>query len=208
MARYRGPACKLCRREGQKLFLKGAKCYTAKCTLDQRNFAPGMHGKRRSKLSPYGEQLREKQKVRRMYGLLEKQFLLTFQKASKKKGKTGEVLLQMLETRLDNVVFRAGIAPARTTARMYVIHNHVTVNGKKVNIPSFQVRTGDVIEVKDNPKSRKVATNFLKETESRIVPRWIKLDREKFKLEILDVPARDDIDAQINEQLIVELYSK
>jgi small subunit ribosomal protein S4 len=176
--------------------------------MDKRNFAPGMHGRRRAKLSPYGEQLREKQKVRRMYGILEKQFRLLFEKASQKKGKTGDVLLQMLETRLDNVVYRAGLAPARTTARMFVVHNHVTVNGRRVNVPSFQVRSGDVVAVKESDKSRKLAAEHLKMTESRIVPRWIDLDREKFIAKITDIPSREDIEAPINEQLIVELYSK
>lgn len=208
MARYRGPACKLCRREGQKLFLKGYKCYTAKCTLEKRNFAPGMHGKRRPKLSPYGEQLREKQKLRRLYGILEKQFRIMFARASQKKGKTGENLLRSIEMRLDNVVYRAGLCPARPTSRMFVSHGHVLVNGHKVTIPSYQVRVGDVVEVKDKEKSRKYAANNLKLTESRIVPKWMSLTRESFKVQILENPTREEMDIPVNEQLIVELYSK
>lgn len=208
MARYRGPVCKLCRREGAKLFLKGYKCYGAKCIFERRSFAPGMHGKRRSKLSPYGEQLREKQKLRRMYGVLEKQFRITFAKASKKQGITGDNLLRMLELRLDNVVFRAGLSPARSSARMFVTQGHVTVNGKKVNIPSYQLRQGDVVALRDNEKSRKIGVQALKQTESRIVPEWLSLDREKFKVQIAQIPNRDQMDVPINEHLIVELYSK
>ncbi len=208
MARYRGPACKLCRREGQKLFLKGYKCYTAKCMMERRSYAPGMHGRRRPKLSSYGEQLREKQKLRRMYGVLEKQFRLMFARAAKQKGKTGENLLRLLEMRLDNIVFRTGFCPARSSARMFVSHGHVKVNGRRVNISSYQVRIGDVIEVADNERSRKAAANNLKQTESRIVPKWLALDREKFKAQVLEVPSREEMDIPINEQLIVELYSK
>jgi len=167
-----------------------------------------MHGKRRIKLSPYGEQLREKQKLRRMYGVLEKQFRIMFYKASSKKGITGENLLRLLELRLDNIVFRSGFAPARSAARMFVTHGHVTVNGKKVNIPSYQVRTNDLIEIKDNEKSRKVAQQALKMTESRIVPDWLKSDKENFKVQVLEVPSREQMDIPVNEQLIVELYSK
>ncbi|MCD6459125.1 30S ribosomal protein S4 [bacterium] len=208
MARYSGPVCKLCRREGMKLFLKGFKCYTAKCIYERRSFAPGVHGKRRTKLSPYGEQLREKQKLRRMYGILEKQFRIMFHKASRQKGITGENLLRLLELRLDNIVFRAGFAPARAASRMFVTHGHVTVNGKKVNIPSYQLRVSDVIEIKNNEKSRKLAQEALKMTESRLVPEWLKTDKENFKVQILDVPSREQMDIPINEQLIVELYSK
>ena len=208
MARYRGPVCKLCRREGAKLFLKGYKCYGAHCIFEQRSFAPGMHGKRRTKLSPYGEQLREKQKLRRMYGILEKQFRITFAKASRKEGITGENLLRLLELRLDSVVFRSGLAPARAASRMFVTHGHVTVNGKKVNIPSYQLRVGDVIGLRENEKSRKLGVQTLKQTESRIVPEWMTVNKENFTIKIEQMPNRDQMDVPINEHLIVELYSK
>ncbi len=208
MARYRGPVCKLCRREGQKLFLKGYKCYGGACILEKRNFVPGMHGRRRTKLSQYGEQLREKQKLRRIYGVFEKPFRVMFQKASKKAGITGDNLIKSLELRLDNIVYRTGISPARTTARMFVSHGHIAVNGRKVDIPSFQLKAGDVVEVRDRERSRKLAAQSLKQTESRIVPEWLALEREKFKVKVQEIPSRDALDVPINEQLIVELYSK
>jgi len=208
MARYRGPVCKLCRRENTKLFLKGYKCYTAKCIFERRSFAPGMHGKKRAKLSPYAEQLREKQKLKRMYGVLEKQFRLTFDKAARKKGITGENLLRFLEFRLDNILFRAGFCSARSIGRMFVTHAHVKVNGRNVNIPSFQVKVGDVIQIRDNEKSRKFVTDTVKLTESRLVPEWMSVDRDNMKIQILEIPTREKMDVQINEHLIVELYSK
>ncbi|MCB1195226.1 30S ribosomal protein S4 [bacterium] len=208
MARYTGPVCKLCRREGEKLFLKGYRCYTPKCCMERRNFAPGMHGKRRTKLSSYGEQLREKQKLKRTYGMLEKSFRLLFERANRQQGITGENLLRLLELRLDNVVYRSGFQPGRIPARMYVSHGHVSVNGRTVDIPSYTLRTGDVVVIRDKEKSRKAASESLKLTESRIIPSWLSVDKDAFKAVIEKLPERDEIDTPVNEQLIVELYSK
>lgn len=208
MARYTGAKCRICRRQGMKLFLKGNRCYMAKCAVEVRNTPPGVHGQGRKKLSDYGLQLREKQKLKRMYGLLEKQFHLYFKKAASKDGITGTLLLEFLERRLDNVVFRLGFTTGRIPARQLVRHGHIRVNGKKVDIPSYLVKEGDVIEVKDKEKSRKLVTEYLKDTESKEVLSWLKLDKANFKGEVLRMPERSDIDNGVNEQLIVELYSK
>ena len=206
MARYTAANCRLCRREGQKLFLKGERCYSSKCALEKRNFPPGQHGQGRKKVSEYGLQLREKQKTKRFYGLQETQFRNLFEKAARKKGITGENLLILLETRLDNVVFRLGFASSRKEARQLVTHGHFTVNGKKVNIPSYEVKAGDVIAVKaksqNSPKFKEI-----KEMEVGI-PGWLSVDREKLQGTVLAEPTRDQIDTPIEEHLIVELYSK
>ncbi len=206
MARYTGPSCRLCRREGQKLFLKGERCYGTKCALDKRNFAPGQHGQGRTKVSDYGHQLREKQKAKRFYGLLEGQFRKYFDKAAKKPGITGENLLIMLETRLDNVVFRMGFGSSRKEARQLVRHGHFTVNGKKANIPSIIVKEGDVIQVKEK-SANSPKFKALKEI-AVTVPSWVSVDVEKLEGKVLTMPTREDVDIPIEEHLIVELYSK
>lgn len=206
MARYTGPSCRLCRREGQKLFLKGERCYSTKCAIDKRNYAPGQHGQGRKKISDYGLQLREKQKAKRFYGVLENQFRMYFDKAAKKQGITGENLLVMLETRLDNVVFRMGLGSSRKEARQLIRHGHFTLNGKKVNIPSLLVKEGDVIKVKEN-STNSPKFKALKEA-SVNAPGWVSVDIEKLEGKIVSSPTRQDIDIPIEEHLIVELYSK
>lgn len=208
MARYRGPVCRLCRREGIKLYLKGSKCDTAKCTLERRAFAPGQHGKTRAKPSEYCLQLREKQKLRRMYGIGERQFKLYFIRASRKKGVTGDLLLQMLERRLDSVVFRIGFSVGRRTARQIVRHGHIMVNGRKVNIPSYLVKSGDVISVKETGNSRKMIASNMELTSGRPVPEWLSLDKQQFTAKVLRLPQRSDISVPVDEHMIVELYSK
>jgi len=206
MARYTDPSCRLCRREGQKLFLKGERCYSTKCSMEKRSFPPGQHGQGRKKVSEYGLQLREKQKAKRFYGLQEAQFRNTFDKASRKTGITGENLLIMLETRLDNVVFRLGFASSRKEARQLVTHGHFQVNGKKVDIPSYAVSVGDVIKIKEkstnSPKFKEIKEMSI------TVPAWVSVDVEKLEGKIIAMPVRDDIDTPIAEHLIVELYSK
>jgi small subunit ribosomal protein S4 len=206
MARYTGPNCRLCRREGQKLFLKGERCYSGKCAIDKRNYAPGQHGQSRKKISEYGLQLREKQKAKRFYGMLETQFRNLFDKAAKRKGMTGENLLIMLETRLDNTIFRMGFASSRKEARQLVTHGHFTLNGKKVDIPSLEVKAGDVIKVKEksqnSPKFKEIKDMAIS------VPAWITVDVEKLEGKVVAIPRREDIDTPIAEHLIVELYSK
>jgi len=206
MSRYTDANCKLCRREGQKLFLKGERCYSAKCALEKRNYAPGQHGQARKKQSDYGNQLREKQKAKRFYGVQETQFRNMFDKAAKKSGKTGENLLIMLETRLDNAVFRLGFAASRKEARQLVTHGHFTINGKKANIPSMEVKAGDVIAV----KSRSQQSPKFKEIKDMqiTVPQWMDVDVNKLEGKILALPTREQIDTPIAEHLIVELYSK
>jgi small subunit ribosomal protein S4 len=209
MARYTGPVCRLCRREDSKLFLKGDRCFSDKCAYDRRQYAPGQHGQgRKRRPSDYGQQLREKQKVKRMYGLLEKQFRGYYYKAAHMKGITGENLLRLLESRLDNVALRCGFSSSHAEARQLVRHGHFLINGKKVNIPSYQVRVGDVIEVRE--KSRKVEriVEALAKVDRVPMPAWIDLDRDAYKGEIKALPTRSDISAEIDEQLIVELYSK
>ena len=207
MARYTGPSCRQCRREGQKLFLKGERCYSTKCALEKRAYAPGQHGQnRRAKVTEYGLQLREKQKAKRFYGLMEAQFRNYFDKAAKRKGLTGENLLIMLESRLDNVVFRMGFASSRKEARQLVNHNHFTVNGKKVNIPSYQVAAGDVVKVKEKSFS---SPKFKEVREMSITtPAWISVEADKLEGKVLAIPLREEIDTPVEEHLIVELYSK
>ncbi len=208
MARYTGAVCRLCRREGQKLFLKGERCYTDKCGLTRRAYAPGQHGQGRKKLSGYGLQLREKQKARRYYGVLEGQFRHYFELANKKAGVTGENLLAILESRLDNVVYRLGFGTSRPEARQLVRHSHFTVNGKKVNIPSYLVKVGDVIAIKEESKSSEKIKNVIEITASRIVPKWLDLDNNTLTGKVVAVAEREDIDLPLEEHLIVELYSK
>ena len=206
MARYTGPSCRLCRREGQKLFLKGERCYSEKCALEKRAYAPGQHGQNRKKNSNYGLQLREKQKAKRFYGLQETQFRNYFEKAAAKKGMTGANLLIMLETRLDNAVFRMGFASSRKEARQLVTHGHFTVNGKKADIPSMAVKAGDVIAVKEKSASSPKFKEIKEMTIS--TPAWISIDTNKLEGKILSMPTRDMIDTPVEETLIVELYSK
>jgi small subunit ribosomal protein S4 len=209
MARYTGAVCRLCRREGQKLFLKGDRCYTDKCSVERRSYAPGMHGNARNrKLSEYGVQMREKQKTKRYYGVLESQFRDYFEMANKKAGMTGENLLAILETRMDNVTYRLGFAMSRAEARQMVRHGHFTVNGKKVNIPSFLVKPGDVIELKDSSRSLDKFKGSLEANGSRVIPKWLDFDKNKLSAKVVAEPAREDIDLPIEEHLIVELYSK
>jgi small subunit ribosomal protein S4 len=207
MARYTGPVCRLCRREGTKLYLKGEKCYTEKCPVSRRPFPPGQHGQGRRKLSEYGVQLREKQKVRRTYGVLEGQFRRYFEKAERKTGVTGTVLMQLLERRLDNVVYRLGLCSSRAQARQMVRHGHFQVNGRKVDIPSYSVKPGDVIEVR--PSSRdKGQFAAVREQTSRGVPAWLEADLPNLRGTVLRLPNRDEIDVPVQDQLVVELYSR
>jgi len=209
LARYRGSVCRLCRRENLKLFLKGDRCYSVKCAFDRRSYPPGQHGQRRGrKISDYGIQLREKQKVKRMYSLSEQQFRLFFKRADKQKGITGTNLLIMLERRLDNVVFRLGFSNSRSQGRHFVRHRHFLVNGKRVNIPSYPIKMGDVIEVRE--KSRKIQQigDSLDAVVRRGIPQWLDLEKENFKGIVKGFPIREDLTMPIQEQLIVELYSK
>lgn len=208
MARYTESVCRICRREGQKLFLKGDRCYTDKCAISRRAYAPGQHGQGRRKLSEYGTQLREKQKVRRAYGILEGQFRHYFEMANKKEGVTGENLLTILESRLDNVVYRLGLAVSRPEARQLVSHAHFTVNGKKVNIPSYLVKPGDVIAVKETSRKSPKFEAILASTESRLVPKWLDMNRDTLEGRVVALAEREDIDMPIEEHMIVELYSK
>lgn len=209
MGRYIGPSCKLCRREGMKLFLKGTRCAMAKCPIETGRPVPGMHGQRRGKkLSDYGIQLREKQRLKRMFGLQEEQFRLTFDRAMRKRGVTGEVLLQLLELRLDNVVFKLGLGSSRKGSRLFVTHGHIVVNGKKTNIPSMTLSEGDVVTVGAGTKSREFAAASREMSAGREVPEWLSYDEGEFKGTVLRIPTRDDIAPIVNEQLIVELYSK
>ncbi len=208
MGRYIGPVCRLCRREGSQLFLKGERCFKDKCAIKRRNYAPGQHGRRRIKLQGYGIQLREKQKVKRIYGVLERQFRLYFKRAAAKKGVTGEILLSFLERRLDNVVYRLGFASSRAQARQLVNHGHFLVNGHKVDIPSYQVRRGDVIELREKSRKNAIIQGNLDTAQGRGIPRWLELDAQNFKGTVVDLPKREDITMPIQENLIVELYSK
>ena len=208
MARYTGAVCRLCRREGQKLFLKGDRCYTDKCAIERRAYAPGQHGNARNKkLSEYGVQLREKQKARRYYGVSESQFAHYFELAEKRKGQAGENLLAILESRLDNVVYRLGFAMSRAEARQLVLHGHFTVNGRKVNIPSYLVKSGDVVALKEGSRSLSKFKGSLEANASRVVPKWLEMDKDNVA-KVVAEPAREDIDLPIEEHLIVELYSK
>jgi small subunit ribosomal protein S4 len=209
MARYIGPVCRLCRREDMKLFLKGERCYTDKCGYERRSYPPGQHGQaRRRKRSDYGEQLREKQKVKRIYGIAERQFRGYYYKASRMKGVTGDNLIQLLERRLDNVIYRMGFASDHAEARQLVRHGHFKINGRRVNIPSYLVRTNDGIEVGEKSRTVTRIVEALGAVERRGVPRWIELDKDAFKGVVKTMPARDDVTLPIREQLIVELYSK
>ena len=210
MARYIGPVCRLCRREGMKLFLKGERCYTEKCAIEKRNFAPGQHGKtRKAKLAGYGIQLREKQKVKRTYGLLERQFRTYFEKAERAKGPTGSNLMVMLERRLDNVVYRAGLAGSRAQARQIVTHGHVLVNGRKLNIPSYQVNVGDEISIKPRMRENAMVMEARNVAQGMNLAPWLEIDRDAGKAKVVAMPKRDNVQTPvINEQLIVELYSK
>lgn len=209
MARYRGSVCRLCRRENARLFLKGDRCYSEKCAIDRRNYPPGQHGQLRPKFSEYGVQLREKQKVKRIYGLMEDQFRSYFHRADRMKGITGENLLQLLERRLDNVAYRLGFASSRNEARQLVRHGHVVVNGRKVNVPSYLTRTGDLVEVRDGSRKLTRVQAALESVVRRGVPSWLELDRDAFRGKVRELPKRDDLSTpEIHERLIVELYSK
>ena len=206
MARYTGPSCRICRREGHKLYLKGDRCYSDKCALNRRQTAPGQHGAKRGKLSGYGTQLREKQKVKRFYGILETQFRSTYERAEKMKGITGENLLQLLELRFDNVIYRFGFANSRKEARQFVTHGHFTLNGHKADIPSMTLSVGDVIQLKDSSKSSDKFKGLA--DAARTAPNWMEVDFEKMEGKITALPVRDNIDLPIEEHLIVELYSR
>ncbi len=208
MARYTEAACRLCRREGEKLYLKGERCYTNKCSVGRRSYAPGEHGQSRKKISEYGLQLREKQKLRRIYGILERQFSGYFSLAESKKGITGENLLQILESRLDNVVYRLGYAVSRKEARQLVRHGHFLVNGKKVNIPSFLVKAGDVISIKEGSLGSPKLKELLEGAAGHTVPEWLEVDVNSHSGKVKTLPVREQIDIQIQEHLIVELYSR
>lgn len=208
MARYTEAVCRLCRREDMKLYLKGDRCYTNKCAIDRRGYAPGQHGQRKSKQTEYGMQLREKQKAKRIYGVLESQFRKYYDMAVKKKGVTGNNLLQILETRLDNVVYRLGFGTSRKEARQLVLHEHFTVNGKKVNIPSYLIEVGDVIQLKDKSKKSDKFKAVVESTSSKVVPKWLEVDADKFEGKVIALPEREDIDLEIQDHLIVELYSR
>lgn len=208
MARYTGAVCRQCRREGQKLFLKGERCYSDKCAISKREYAPGQHGQGRKKVSEYGLQLRAKQKAKRFYGVLESQFAKYYEMADRKAGMTGENLLQLLESRLDNVVYRLGFAMSRAEARQLVVHGHYTVNGRRVNIPSYLLKEGDVVALCDKSRQSDKFKAVLEACGARPVPTWMELDRDKLEAKILRMPNREEIDLDVEETLIVELYSK
>src|SRR5204863_6937061 len=209
MARYIGPVCRLCRREGMKLFLKGERCYTEKCAIEKRNFAPGQHGKtRKAKLAGYGLQLREKQKVKRIYGVLEDQFRRYFEQAERTRGITGVTLLQLLERRLDNVVYRLGLGTSRSQARQLVRHGHIQVNGHKVDIPSYSAKPGDVVTVIGRSQKNVTIEHAMEEVKGRGVPEWLSFDQNSISGRVVSVPTREQINLPVQEQLIVELYSK
>ena len=208
MARYTGPVCRLCRREGTKLFLKGERCLTGKCAIDRRSTAPGQHGAANKKMREYGLQMREKQKTRRYYGVLERQFANYFEEADRQTGMTGENLLVLLERRLDNVVYRMGMAESRKEARQLVLHAHFTLNGKKVTIPSISVKVGDVIAVKESSRDSAKIKELMEKMASKLNPKWLEVNKENATAKVVALPAREDIDFDFNEQLIVELYSK
>ncbi len=208
MARYCESVCRICRRENQKLFLKGDRCYTEKCSFERRGYPPGQHGQGRIKFSEYGLQLREKQKIKRLYGLLEDQFRLTFERAERMKGVTGNNLVSLLERRLDNVAYRLGFASSRTEARQLVRHCHFLVNGKSVNIPSYTVRKGDTVEIREKSKKVVRIQAALEGLKRREVPQWLEIDPAQFRGKIRDLPSREDVTAPMEERLIVELYSK
>ena len=208
MARYTGPACKICRREGTKLFLKGDRCTSGKCALDRRSTAPGQHGAANKKQREYGMHLREKQKTKRYYGVQEKQFKNYFVEADRKEGMTGENLIKLIERRLDNVVYRMGMAESRRAARQLVLHEHFTLNGKKVNIPSIIVSAGDVVAVKENFRDSAQCKALAEALQTKNAPKWLDVDKTNLSAKVVALPERDDVDFEINEQLIVEFYSK
>lgn len=209
MARYTDASCKLCRRERQKLFLKGTKCYTEKCPLDKRAYPPGQHGQsRRQRISEYGVQLREKQKVRRIYGVQETQFRNYFERATRATGRTGDALVKILERRLDNVIYRLGLAPSRKSARQLVLHRHFTVNSQIVNVPSYLLKAGDVIQVREHSKKLELIHSSLKRMKDNALSPWLSLDKANLSGTFLNIPERADIPLNANEQLVVELYSK
>ena len=208
MARYTGPVCRLCRREGTKLFLKGDRCTSGKCALDRRSTAPGQHGAANKKMREYGMQMREKQKTRRYYGVLEKQFVNYFEEADRREGMTGENLICLLERRLDNVVYRMGFAASHKEARQLVLHGHFTLNGKKVNIPSLIVKAGDVISVKETSRKSAKLKDLAETAAKMTAPKWLEVNAEDFTAKVVALPTREDVDFDFNEQLIVELYSK
>jgi len=208
LARYIGPSCRLCRRESLKLFLKGERCYTDKCAFERRQYPPGQHGQGRTKFSSYGEQLREKQKVKRVYGLFEKQFRLTFNRAARKRGVTGDNLIAILESRFDNMIYRLGFAASRNDARQLIRHGHFTVNGTKVNIPSAMLKPGDVVQPREKSTKIEKIKISVETAKQRGVPAWLEIDVEKFEGKVVALPKRDEITMPMNEQLIVELYSR
>ena len=208
MARYVGPACKLCRREGVKLYLKGERCMTGKCALDRRGTAPGQHGAGNKKMREYGKQLREKQKTKRYYGILEKQFYNYFVEAERKEGMTGENLLTLIERRLDNVVYRMGMGESRKESRQLVLHEHVELNGKKVNVPSIIVKAGDVVTVRENFRGSEKCKALAESMKDKTAPKWLDVNKDNLTAKVVALPAREDIDFPFEEQLIVELYSK
>jgi len=209
MARNTGPVCKLCRREGEKLFLKGARCFSAKCSFDKRSYIPGQHGvNQRTKLSEYGIQLREKQKVKRIYGVLESQFRNYYDRATRKKGISGENLLKLLESRLDNVIYRLGFAPSRNSARQLILHRHFTVNGRVGNVPSYLLKPNDVIEVREKSRKLSAIHDAMKRIKDDTMLPWLNLDKAKMQGVYLDSPLRQDIPVNVQENLIIELYSK
>ncbi len=208
MAKYRGPVCRLCRREGVKLFLKGARCMTEKCAIERRSYPPGQHGQGRQRASEYSAQLREKQKLKRIYGLQERQFRGLFGKAERKPGITGEHLLKLLESRLDNVVYRLGFASSRKEARQLVNHGHLLVNGRKTDIPGFMVRAGDVVEVRERSRNLVPVQTALEGVDGRGIPAWLELDRATFKGTVRGLPTKEELALPVNEQMVVELYSR
>lgn len=208
MARYTGAVCRICRREGMKLYLKGERCYTPKCGVERRGYPPGMHGQSRRKMSDYGLQLREKQKTRRIYGILERPFRRYFKAAERSRGVTGDALLQHLERRLDNVVFRLGLASSRAQARQMVAHRHFTVNGRRVSIPSHQVRVGDIVEVVPASRQSPLILNAMAQTGGRRIPSWLEFNPGEMRARVISLPPREDIDTPVQEQLVVEYYSR
>ncbi|GAB7141124.1 30S ribosomal protein S4 [Deferribacterales bacterium RsTz2092] len=209
MARYTGPSCKLCRREGSKLYLKGTRCYTEKCGLDKKAYAPGQHGKNQKKVSDYGVQLREKQKMKRLYGVLEGQFRKYFERATRSAGITGEILIQLLERRLDNVLYRSGFATSRKEARQLVRHDHVLVDGKKVNIPSYSIKSGQVVRIADASKKLQRISDAIEGADGRgVTPEWLLVSKDNFEANVSRLPERSDVGYDMQESLIVELYSK
>ena len=208
MARYKDEQCRICRREGQKLFLKGSRCYSDKCSIVRRNYAPGEHGQGKKKLSEYGTQLREKQKTKAFYGVGEKQFRKYFEMAENKKGITGENLLQILESRLDNVVYRAGFGTSRAQARQLVNHGHFDVNGRKTDIASYLVKPGDVVSVREIKKDSKIIKENMEVNKAKVVPEWLEKDSDKLEAKVIRLASREDVDLPVEEHLIVELYSK